>query len=398
VKVEESCHGARSLIDSAPNELLTAAGALGPRIRAIQDEIDEARRLPASLVEALSDTGIFEAYYPEAFGGLQVDPMTLCCSVEAISRADGSVGWCAMVGGVFGIVAGWLPAAVAEEMFGRPPDLRLAGSFNSTGVAQRVPGGYRIRGRWTFASGIEYARWIHCPCAVSDSGDPTTSATDSPEMRSMFLPVEEVRVLDTWSVLGMRATGSQDFIVDDCFVPEERSVCLSDPPQAEGVLYDPRYLLPVSRVAVAGVSLGIARGAMDAFHELACKSGTNLSATLLRDRSDVQLAVARAEAILNATRAYLMQAIERAWDALRAGSGDPALEFSHLQLATAHAIHEPVRVVEILFETAGTNSVYRRHGLERALRDVRVAALHVTGHPTNLEAAGRVLLGIRVPH
>ncbi len=86
--------------------------------------------------------------------------------------------------------------------------------------------------------------------------------------------------------------------------------------------------------------------------------------------------------------------MERAWESLNSGTGDSALEIAHLQLATAHAIHEPVRVVELLFQTAGTNSVYEQHGLERALRDVRVAALHVTGHPANVEGAGRVLLGV----
>ena len=98
-------------------------------------------------------------------------------------------------------------------------------------------------------------------------------------------------MLDTWHVLGMRATGSHDFTVQDQFVPAERSICFKEASLAEGALYaDHHFLLPLAWVPVAAVPMGIARGSMDLFKELAGKSGSNLSATLLRDRQPVQLA------------------------------------------------------------------------------------------------------------
>ena len=372
-------------MSSIDGDLLDAVRALKPQVELIQDQLDDARSLPPSLLRELRDMGIFESFYPRVRGGHQLKPTALYRIVEEISTADGAVGWCAMVTSVFSIVTGWLADEEAQAMFGRPPDVRIAGSFQPTGRADRVEKGFRVSGRWTFASGIDYANWIFCPCKVS--GDP--------KVRAMFVPKEDVTVLDTWRVLGMRATGSHDFVVQDQFVPEERTVCLGDRPEAKGALYDPRFLLAFAWVPVAAVSMGIARGAMETLVELATKSGSNLSSTLLRDRSSVQRSVARAEAIIDSARAYLMNAASDAWKAVDGQVTDPLGEFAHLHLATAQACHEAVRAVEILFEAAGTNAIYESNGLERSLRDVRVAAQHRAGHEANVELAGRVLLGLR---
>ena len=372
----------------AHRDLVAAARKLRPQIRAAQAELDDARRLPPSLVEALSETGVFRAFYPSALGGLQADPHTLYRAIEAIACVDGTVGWCAMVTGVFGIVAGWLRDEVALELFGPDADVRIAGSFQPTGKARRVEGGFRIGGRWTFASGIDYANWIFCTCVVEDE----------PNVRGMLVPVEQVAVLDTWRVLGMRATGSHDFTVQDQFVPAERSICFKEASLAEGALYaDHHFLLPLAWVPVAAVPMGIARGSMNLFKELAGKSGSNLSATLLRDRQPVQLATARAEGIIDSSRAYLLEATQRAYQALEAGAHEPLQELAHLSLATAQACHEAVRAVEILFEAAGTNAIYDDNRLERSLRDVRVAGTHRAGHQANVELAGQILLGLRPP-
>ena len=166
------------------------------------------------------------------------------------------------------------------------------------------------------------------------------------------------------------------------------------PPEHPGPLYNPRFLMCAGWVPLAGSLLGIARGAMDTFIELATDSASNLSDTILRERSAVQIEVAQSEAIINSARAYLLDAVGTAWKALCDGKPDPSREIAQSRLAITHACHEAVRAVDILFHAAGTNSIYRRQRIEQSFRDVHVGGQHMAAHAYNVEGAGQVLLGL----
>jgi alkylation response protein AidB-like acyl-CoA dehydrogenase len=211
----------------------------------------------------------------------------------------------------------------------------------------------------------------------------------------MLIPADVATVVDTWSVVGMCGTGSQDFIVDEVFVPASHSFSLADPPRAPGPLYHPRLLFMVLWTGTVANALGMARGAMDAFIALASQARSTSAPTLLRDRALVQTQVAEAEAILSAARAYVVTSVEAAWEAVCADVPDPSHEIAQARLAITHGMHEAVRVVDRLCHVAGTNGIYRKHGLERYFRDVHTAVQHAAGLPVHLEAAGKVFLGLR---
>jgi len=202
-------------------------------------------------------------------------------------------------------------------------------------------------------------------------------------------------VKDTWSVVGMCGTGSHDFVLDDLFVAAPHAFSYVEPPQETGPLYHPRLFLVSVWTSTAGNALGIARGALDTFVELATGTSSSSSPTLLRDRPLVQTRVAEAEAILSAARAYLVEAVGRAWQAISEGAPDPSREIAHARLAITHAMHEAVRTVDLVFHAAGTNAIYRKHPLERFFRDIHVAVQHGAGLPAHIESAGQVLLGLR---
>jgi alkylation response protein AidB-like acyl-CoA dehydrogenase len=293
------------------------------------------------------------------------------------------------------IFCGWLPAELGRKLFGQPPDVRIAGSIRPEGKAYVVDGGYRVRGRWDFASGVNHANWLFCTCIVMQGDNPRLTPAGKPELRHLLVPAEAATVEDTWSVLGMCGTGSHDFIVDDVFVPAPHTFSLTDPPQERGPLYHPRLTLTAVWTATAGNALGIARGAMEAFVELATHRSSTTSPTLLRDRPFVQTRVAEAEAILSAARAYLIDAVGSVWEAVCAGVPDPGREILQARLAITHGMHEAVRAVDLLFHAAGTNAVYRKYPLERYFRDVHTAVQHVAGLPMHYEFAGKGLLGLR---
>ena len=260
--------------------------------------------------------------------------------------------------------------------------------------ARRVEGGHRIEGRWNFASGVTHAIWLMCPCVLWEGDKPVRAPSGAPVTRIFWVPARNAEILDTWHVLGLRGSGSYDFTLAGVFVPDSHSVSPTDPPRDGGVLYDPRLNLSWIWTATAANALGIARGALDAFTELAGTS-TTMSTEPLRDRTLVQARVAEAEAILSAARAYVQVAAGDLWT--RAGQGQSDLDAAIVQarLAITHTLHEAVRSVDLLFHAAGTNAIYEHNRLERHFRDIHVAVQHAAGLPAHMQAAGKALLGLR---
>jgi alkylation response protein AidB-like acyl-CoA dehydrogenase len=225
--------------------------------------------MPTPIVEALAEAGLLQMYLPRSMGGPELPPLVVFRVIEEISRADGSVGWCTMIATGVSNSMGWLDADVGRAIAGQPADVRLAGSIRPQGRARPVDGGYRIDGRWDFASGVNHARWLMSPCVLWDGDKPMRTPGGAPVARIFWVPAKSATILDTWRVLGLRGTGSHDFTMADVFVPESHSCALGAPPREKGLLYEPRLNLSWLWVATVGNAIGIARGALDAFAELA---------------------------------------------------------------------------------------------------------------------------------
>lgn len=375
--------------------IIEAAKRLAPAVRAARDEAEHMRQTPPALAAAITAAGIYQMYLPRSMGGPETPPLTAFRVVEELSKVDGSVGWCAMIATALSLNAGRLPAEVGRELAGTPADYRGAGSARVGGGAWEVEGGYRVKGRWNFASGIQNANWLYCTCVEMDGDTPRKAASGTPILRALWLPREQVTIVDTWSVMGMRGTGSQDFTVENVFVPAWRSVLSDGAPAETGPLYNRRAWYVTLWTPSAANALGIARGAIDSLTELAATEASTLSTALLRDRPMVQARIGEAEALVNAARAYVFDAVGRLWDTLCAGDTPSDQQIAQARLALVHAMHESVRAVDKVFHAAGTNAIYTRHPLERAFRDVHVAVQHGAGLPGYFESAGKVLFGLR---
>ncbi|HUB10409.1 MAG TPA: acyl-CoA dehydrogenase family protein [Acetobacteraceae bacterium] len=378
-----------------PSDIVAAAQALGPLIRAHRDEGEAIRHLPSPVADAFADAGLLQMYLPSSMGGPELPPLTVFQAIEALSQADGSAGWCAMIACNISAFLGWLPVEVGRGFAGCPANFRGAGSARPQGRAYPFDGGYRVRGAWNFASGVHHANWVMCTCAVMNGDRPLRTDAGVPLTRAMWVPAAQGRIADTWSVVGMRGTGSHDFVVEDAFVPEAHSSSSAAPPCEPGPLYHPRLIHSVLWTATAANALGIARGAIDAFAAMAAEASSTMSAARLRDRSLVQTRIAEAEAIVQAARAYVIDAVGKAWRAVSDGAPDLDAVVAQARLAIVHAMHEAVRAVDLVFHAAGTNAVYTRNPLERCFRDVHVAVQHAAGLPGHYEAAGKALLGLR---
>jgi alkylation response protein AidB-like acyl-CoA dehydrogenase len=348
------------------------------------------RCTPPRVVEALASAGLFQMFLPRAIGGPELPPLVAFRAIEEISKADGSVGWSTMIATVLSLFTGWLDTDIARAMVGTPADLRAAGSLRPQGEARETHGGYRVSGRWNFASGVTYADWVYCTCRVMDGSAPRMSAAAVPLTRAAWIPASAARIDDTWSVVGLRGTGSHDFIVDDIFVDKQHTSSFADPPLEGGQLYNPRTFFVTLWVVTAANALGIARGAIDTFVDLAGRSSTS-SPLPLRDRPAVQSRVAEAEAILSAARAFVLDAVGTVWD----GGPDQSLAIAKARLAITHGMHEAVRAVDLVFHAAGTNAIFSGNPLERHFRDIHVVVQHNAAFAVHYESAGKVLLGLR---
>ncbi|PKB66016.1 MAG: hypothetical protein BZY81_08525 [SAR202 cluster bacterium Io17-Chloro-G4] len=376
-------------------DLVDEAKALAPQIIALRDEIESGRRLPASLAKTMDSKGLMQLYLPRSMGGPEIDTISFYLIVEELSKLEGSVGWCCSLSGALAFFAGWIEPEVGREMFGDDPHVRIGGSFRPMGEASHVDGGYRITGRWDYASGIDHANWIGVHCRVVDGNGPKLTAAGTPQTRMALLPAEHAVILDTWNPMGMLGTGSNDFNLEDVFVPDERTWELWGPAQEPNPLYDPRLFMAATWPPIAANALGMARGAMDAFVKLATESGSTRSTTLLRDRAPIQDIAGRAEAIINSARGYILDSLSVLKDVLNEGELDPGPQIAQVRLATTHGMWEAVKAVDMLFHAAGTNAIHQKYPLERFFRDIHVSVQHGAGLLSNFESGGQVMLGLK---
>jgi len=370
-------------------EKVEQARSLRPLILEHRDEIDRERRLAQPVVEALVKLGAFRAVIPRAAGGEEWDWLTFMRVVEELSTVDGSVGWTMGVGGgVGGVVSGWLSADAASDVFSSDPIGLTAGAGQRNGLGRAVDGGYRLTGRWSFASGAAHASWFMGGYSLDDpAANPPPGAGPM-----MFVPRQDVTVLDTWSVGGMRGTSSHDFAVDDVFVPMQYT---ADPANTAPHHAGPLYRLPFLLVLGSGLgplALGMARGAVDCFTELMAVKADRRGGTPLGDRLTVQERLAQAEAAIRSARAFLYEAANDAWETVCADQSLSARQVALFRLANMNATQSGRNAVDLVFHAAGTSGIYTSNPLERFFRDIHVATQHRQGSPEEMYQVGAVLL------
>ena len=372
---------------------LQAARSLAADIRASAVDTERGRRLPPALVARMAEAGLFRLCVPRDLGGSEASPRAAIEVLEEVAKADGAAGWCLMVAITSSLVAGYLDEATAREIFGDPGSI-VSGVFAPRGVARVVEGGYRVTGRWPFASGCQHATWLLGGAVIVEHGAPRMSAGNVPETRMMIFPAGEVIIHDTWNVVGLSGTGSHDIEVADVFVPAARSVSFfTDRRTRTSALYEfPAFGLLA--LGVAAVALGIAQSASDDFLRLASEKTPFGGKRPLAARPAIQTHLAEIEALLRSARAFLHHAVDRAFQATVSGGGVPIERRVEMRLAAGHATTSAARAVDLAFAAAGGSSIYASSPLQRAFRDVHVATQHVMVGPVIQELCGKVLAGL----
>jgi alkylation response protein AidB-like acyl-CoA dehydrogenase len=368
-----------------------AVDSLTELIRAECRDMDVTRKVPRPVIDALQQAGIFRLMAPMSIGGSEVDPMTFLNVVEATSYADGSVGWCVMIGGCYATFGGMLPFEAAREIYGDPETIS-AGAFRPGGTAVEADGGFRISGRWQFASGSSHANWYVGGCVIQKDGEPVMGPMGLPLMREFFFPASATEIIDTWDSTGLRGTASHDYAVRDLFIPRSRTMWFQEPPTSDRPLY---RMPPIAMFStfICAVPLGIARHAIDEFVKLAVAKKPELSNSVLADKPGAQHRLGRAHALVAAGRRYVSGTLDDLWQKVRSGHAPTMADRGALWLAATYAAHGALEAIDLLYTGAGASSVYAGCALDRCMRDARTAVQHICTQEVNFELAGRQLFG-----
>ena len=377
------------------------AQALIPLLQQAAPRIDAARELPPDVLDGMFSTGMFSTgmfrlLVPRSCGGAELDPATFVQCVEAIAMGDASAAWCMNQGAVSMMAAAYMPLDAARDAFGGERDV-LAWGYGPNGRAMRVDGGWRVTGKWSFASGSRHATWLgaHCLCVEPD-GTPMRGPHGRNWERTALFPRDQAEIVDDWFVLGLRGTGSdtysvKDLVVDDAHVitrdyPEER--------REPGPLYR-FHQMQLYAAGFACVGLGLARQVLDTFIATAKTKAPAQSQTLLRDNSAVQHIIGYSDARVKAARGSLLRLLDQTYAA--AGGGELTLDHRiAIRQASTYAIHESREVVNAIYHEAGSSAIFDSQPFERRLRDMNAVSQQLQGRRAHFETVGQHLLGMDV--
>lgn len=369
------------------------AGELASMAAELAGESERRRSLAPELSAALADAGLYRLCVPASVGGGEAPPAELLGAVEQLARGDGAAGWCVAVCATAGMLGAYIEPDAAAEVYGAQSSV-VGGVFAPSGRAADGGDTLAVTGRWRFASNVEHCDWVMGGCIVEEDGEPRLLDSGRPDIRLALMPADQVEVIDTWRVSGLRATGSHDIRADSVTIPTGRSASLlTGGPRETGPLYAfPPFGLLAG--AIAAVGLGIARGALDDVGELAGAKTPTLSTRKLAERASTQAGVARAEAAVRSARALLYDAVDQAWQAARADAAISIELRAGLRLAATHAVESAAAAVDAAWSLAGGSAIYATGPLERRFRDIHAATQHMLVGPATWELTGRSLLGL----
>jgi indole-3-acetate monooxygenase len=385
--------GTREVHWEPDSSLIDAAREIAPIIREYSEEAERERRLSQPVLTALREAGLLRMTTPRSLGGLETDPVTRVLVIEEIGRHDSAAAWTLENPLDWAFLCCRLPDEGAEEIYSRGADILIAGQFGRPLTATSTNGGYRISGRAPFVSNCYDADWILSMVVV----DEDESAGDEPEMHMVYFPSQQCEIIDTWDVMGMRGTGSNDISVTDMYVPKSRTFPFVPEFQPGSRYRGPLYRLPVAGVLATGIPtpmLGVARRALDEVTELARTKTPVAASGLLKERASAQAQLGRAEAILRSGRLLLLDTLSEAWRRCVDGETHSLEQKADLLLAMAHAMSSAVQAVELACSIAGTTAFRATSPLERCFRDVQTMRHHVWASEQRYGTFGQVCLGV----
>ena len=379
--------------DQRLNDYLGRVRAIAPLIREQAALAERDSELTPAVAEAFHASGLYRILLPaDMDGGDLTIPESLRIYEETAS-IDGSAGWNLAIcsgGPIFGTL---VTPEVFRKIFGDRRAVAV-GSLNPTSQAVPVDGGFRFSGRATYASGCAQATWLMANGIVLTNGQPQI-VDGMPAMRVGLFPIKEAKILQTWSVSGMRGTGSNDCVFENVFVPEQFTYeAFTARPKWDRGAFSNIPLLVLLGGSLAAVALGVARHAIEALKTIAMAKVPAASRSTLRERPLAQMQIGQAEGLLGAARAYLYQSNEETWRKGQRNEEFDLMARAEARLASVTAAKLAAQAVDLVYDAGGLTSIQTARDIERCWRDAHTITQHITLSTGRYEVVGRILLGL----
>jgi 3-hydroxy-9,10-secoandrosta-1,3,5(10)-triene-9,17-dione monooxygenase len=378
------------------SELLALAEKIRPTLERNAENTDKLRRLPDENVAALKETGLCRLMVPKRLGGYETDIHTYIQVMAELGRGCGSTSWVASLINVCAWLTSLFPERAQQDVWGDNRDAWVAGSLAPHGDAKAVEGGWRVTGKWMWASGSLHAQWAACGIHMNDERGQTVNFGLS------LMPMSELTIEDTWFVAGMKGTGSNTIVAKDVFVPAHRFLPY---PAAFAGSYRTEHtdeivyrvaLVPVTILILVGSQLGMAQAALDYVIAMASRRGvTHTNFGKQTESTGFQILLAEAAMKIETARLHAFRAADDL-DAYAAGGRHPDLTArARVRADTALVAKYCREAVDQLVSAHGTSSMGDANPMQRLWRDVHVASRHaITEWQVNLEIYGKALLGV----
>jgi 3-hydroxy-9,10-secoandrosta-1,3,5(10)-triene-9,17-dione monooxygenase len=381
-----------------PKELVTRARALIPTLIERAPAQQAHRRILDETMADLKAAGFFKIFQPKRWGGWELQPRTFFDVQVALAEGDVSVGWVFGILGVHSFHLALFDDRAAEDVWGQDSSALIASPY-SPGKAVPVEGGYRLTGRWRFSSGTEHCNWIFLG-GVVDHGDTHASFLKA-DFRTFLLPRADYQIIDTWKVVGLKGTGSQDIVVDGAFVPEHRTHLMKDATNGTNPGTAPRnstlYRYPYWQIflrAVSTAAIGGLQGMVNAFIDYGSKRVSVTGAKTVFN-PEATLALAEARAGIDEMRATLRRNFTRMAESAEAGE-KPLLDDRLLYKFQCTSVAKRCATLALpLFEAAGGTGIFENQPFGRYYTDILAMGNHVAN---DFRSAGRnwggVMMGL----
>lgn len=355
-------------------------------------ETEQAGHLHTEVVDALVGAGTLRRWVAKDFGGEAATVVDVLGTIERTSKADGATGWCVMIANATALCSHRLPEQWAATIYGDPA--ACTGGYGMPAATGRlVDGGIEVTGRWAWGSGTSHCTWIGGGVRiVTDDGEPAATL-DGCAVPFVFFHPDDVELLDTWHVAGLKGTASTDYSVDKAFVPEGRwAQIFGQSPRLDGSLG--RYpFFGALAAGVAAVTIGLAERAIDELVLLGDKRSAGSSRSLA-ERGATQADLSLARANVGQARSYLYATADQVW-----ADGDHGRDVTdeiraELRLAATAAARRSLEAVTLCYHAAGGAAVYESNPLQRVFRDAQVAQSHGMIAARTMEPLGRFAFGL----
>lgn len=366
-----------------PELLVQRARDMVPYLKDAASRHEADRVIAKETVAMMQDAGFFRVLQPKRWGGYEMDPHVFFEIQMTLAEGCMSTAW------IYGVIAvhNWQIALfdlkAQEDIWRDDTTVLIASSYMPVGKVTPVEGGFRFSGRWAFSSGCDHCDWVFLGGVV-----PPTADNPNPDYRTFLVPRSDFKVLDTWHTFGLKGTGSNDIVVEDVFVPEYRTHSSLDGFRGTNPGIDSKtialYKIPFGQLfprAVSGSTLGATQGAINAYRDIASKRIGSNSGSKTAEDPHAQIAVARAQALVDQLKQRLYTIFDELMRDARAGKPTDLNKRIQFRYESAAVPEQCLAEVLEMQKMCGGRAIFTDSPLQRFALDILAGRAHVANNP-----------------